>query len=134
MAKLRHVAITVDDMEKTAAFYEQAFEMKRVRESNVAIMLSDGVMSLAIIHSENLNAEGRKGLHHIGFLIDEEMEDAGGKVERSGGTYHGQIKAIGGGPKSERKYRDPNGIHFDIATAEHARRVWCIPAGENAPE
>ncbi|HEX2825114.1 MAG TPA: VOC family protein [Burkholderiales bacterium] len=127
MAKLRHIAITVDDMEQTARFYEQAFDMKRVRQSDVAIMMSDGVMSLAIIHSENINAEGRRGLHHIGFQIDE-MEDAAAKVEGSGGVYHGQIKGVGGGPKSERKYRDPNGIHFDIATAEHVQRVWCIPA------
>ena len=130
MAKLRHIAITVDDMEKTASFYESAFGMKRVRESDVAIMLSDGVMSLAIIHTENPNAEGRRGLHHIGFLIDD-MDTGAAQVEESGAVYHGQIRGIGGGPKSERKYRDPNGIQFDIATAEHARRVWCIPAGEN---
>lgn len=126
MAKLRHVAITVDDMQKTAAFYEQAFELKRVRESEVAIMLSDGTVSLAIIHSNNPNAEGRKGLHHIGFLVDE-MEEGAAKVESSGGVYHGQIRGVGGGPKSERKYRDPNGIAFDVATPEHARKVWCIP-------
>ncbi|MGZ5127646.1 MAG: VOC family protein, partial [Burkholderiales bacterium] len=35
MAKLRHIAITVDDMEKTASFYEKAFELKRVRQSDV---------------------------------------------------------------------------------------------------
>lgn len=127
MAKLRHIAITVDDMEKTAAFYEQAFEMKRVRQSDVAIMLSDGVMSLAIIHTANVNAEGRKGLHHIGFLVDD-MQTGAARVEQSGAVYHGQIKGVGGGPQSERKYRDPNGIHFDVATAEHAQRVWCIPA------
>lgn len=126
MAKLRHIAITVDDMEATASFYEKAFDMKRVRQSDVAIMLSDGVMSLAIIHTQNANAEGRKGLHHIGFLVDD-METSASRVEESGGTYHGQIRNIGGGPKSERKYRDPNGIHFDVATLEHARRVWCIP-------
>ena len=126
MAKLRHIAITVDNMEKTAQFYEQAFEMKRVRQSPVAIMMSDGIMSLAIIHSENQNAEGRKGLHHIGFLVDE-MEAGASRVEESGAVYHGQIKGIGNGPKEERKYRDPNGIHFDVATREHAKRVWCIP-------
>src|SRR5690349_6448771 len=109
MAKLRHIAITVDDMERTAQFYEQAFEMKRVRQSPVAIMLSDGLMSLAIIHSENVNAEGRKGLHHIGFLV-EDMESGSARVEESGAVYHGQIKGIGAGPKEERKYRDPNGI------------------------
>jgi catechol 2,3-dioxygenase-like lactoylglutathione lyase family enzyme len=127
MGKLRHIALSVDDMEKTASFYEKAFDMKRVRQSDVAIMLSDGIVSLAIIHSQNVNAEGRKGLHHIGFLIDD-METGAAKVEASGAAYHGQIKNIGGGPKSERKYRDPNGIPFDIATAEHAHTVWCIPA------
>ena len=127
MAKLRHIALSVDDMEKTAAFYEKAFELKRVRQSDVAIMLSDGIVSLAIISSKNVNAEGRTGLHHIGFLI-EDMETGATRVEESGGTYHGQIRNIGGGPKSERKYRDPNGVAFDIATAEHAQRVWCIPA------
>jgi hypothetical protein len=77
--------------------------------------------------AKNVNAEGRTGLHHMGFLIDD-MQTGAARVEGSGGTYHGQIRNIGGGPQSERKYRDPNGVHFDIATAEHAHRVWCIPA------
>lgn len=128
MAKLRHIALSVDDIEKTARFYEEAFEMKRVRESNVAIMMSDGFISLAIIDAnKNANSGARKGLHHFGFLIDDMDTDAA-KVEQSGGQYFGQIKNIGGGPKSERKYTDPNGVPFDIATAEHARKVWCIPA------
>ena len=128
MAKLRHIAITVDDIQKTAAFYEQAFDMQRVRESSVAVMLSDGVVSLAIIDANrNPNSENRKGLHHVGFLVDE-MEPAVARVEAHGGVYHGQIKGVGGGPKSERKYRDPNGLPCDVATPEHARKVWCIPA------
>lgn len=132
MAKLRHVALNVDDIEKTAQFYENAFEMKRVRQSAVAIMLSDGVVSLAIIDA-NRNAnvkDGRKGLHHVGFLVDD-MDAGAARVEASGGTYHGQILNIGAGPKSERKYRDPDGLVFDIATPEHARTVWCIPADSN---
>jgi catechol 2,3-dioxygenase-like lactoylglutathione lyase family enzyme len=32
MAKLRHVAMVVDDIEKTATFYETAFGLQRVRE------------------------------------------------------------------------------------------------------
>ena len=128
MAKLRHISLSVDDMEKTAQFYEQAFDMKRVRQSNVAIMMSDGVVSLAIIDAnKNANAGAKKGLHHFGFLIDD-IDDAAARVEQSGGKYYGQIKEIGGGPRSERKYTDPDGVPFDIATAEHARKVWCIPA------
>ena len=128
MAKLRHVTLSVDDMEKTAAFYEQAFEMKRVRQSGVAIMMSDGVVSLAIIDANrNANSNAQKGLHHFGFLVDN-IDEAAAKVEQSGGTYAGQIKNIGEGPRTERKYRDPNGVPFDVATPEHARKVWCIPA------
>ena len=71
MAKLRHITLSVDDMEKTAIFHEQAFEMKRVRQSNVAIMMSDGVVSLAIIDAnKNANSGARTGLHHMGFLFD----------------------------------------------------------------
>ena len=103
MAKLRHITLSVDDMEKTAAFYEQAFEMKRVRQSGVAIMMSDGVVSLAIIDANrNANAGARKGLHHMGFLVDN-IDDAVARVEQSGATYAGQIKNIGEGPRTERK-------------------------------
>jgi catechol 2,3-dioxygenase-like lactoylglutathione lyase family enzyme len=58
MAKLRHIAIAVPDIQATAKFYESSFGMHRVRESNVAVMLSDGVMSFAIIDSnKNPNSD-----------------------------------------------------------------------------
>ena len=128
MAKLRHIAIAVPDIQATARFYEASFGMQRVRESDVAVMLSDGLISLAVIDSNrNANAENRSGLHHFGFLV-EDLDQAASQVEASGGRYYGQIRNIGDGPQSERKYRDPNGIDFDIVNAEHARRVWRIPA------
>ena len=43
MARLRHIAMVVEEMEKTAKFYENAFGMKRVRQSDTAIGLADGV-------------------------------------------------------------------------------------------
>jgi len=127
MARLRHIAIAVPDIQAAAKFYETSFGMQRVRESKVAVMLSDGVMSLAIIDSNtNPNAENRVGLHHMGFLV-ENLQEGATRVERNGGKYHSQIKGVGDGPQSERKYRDPNGIDFDIVNADHATRVWCIP-------
>lgn len=127
LGKLRHISLSVKDIEETARFYEQAFGMFRVRQSNVAVMMSDGVISLAIISStKNPNAEEREGLHHMGFLIGE-MEDAAERVLGAGAEYHGQINGVGKGPATERKYRDPNGVVFDIVTREHAERVWCLP-------
>jgi methylmalonyl-CoA/ethylmalonyl-CoA epimerase len=127
MAKLRHVAMVVEEMEKTAQFYEQSFGMKRVRESPTAIGLSDGVVSLVIIHPSNVNMKGeaRRGLHHLGFLIDD-MEEVSSTVEANGAKYHGEILGAGRGPMTERKYLDPNGHMFDITTAEHARETWHI--------
>ena len=44
MAKLRHLALSVQDLEASAKFYEDAFGMERIRQSKVAIILSDGVV------------------------------------------------------------------------------------------
>ena len=48
MAKLRHIAVVVKDLEKAAAFYEKVFELKRVGEEHLemgsGIYLSDGVI------------------------------------------------------------------------------------------
>src|SRR5260221_7708827 len=128
MAKLRHIAMVVEDIETTASFYQQAFGMQRMRQSETAIALSDGTVSLVIISPANINMQGeaRRGLHHIGFLIDD-MEQAATKIEASGGVYHGEILGTGRGPMTERKYLDPNGVMFDITTAEHARNTWRIP-------
>jgi catechol 2,3-dioxygenase-like lactoylglutathione lyase family enzyme len=128
MAKLRHVAMVVEDIEKTASFYEQSFDMKRVRQSETAIALSDGVVSMVIINPSNPNMKGetRRGLHHVGFIIDD-MERVAARVEANGAVYHGEILGTGKGPMTERKYLDPNGSMFDITTGDHARNMWRIP-------
>jgi len=43
MARIRHIALTTKDPEKTAAFYMQAFGMKEVSHSpNGSLHLTDG--------------------------------------------------------------------------------------------
>lgn len=127
MAKLRHVAMVVEEMETTATFYERSFGMKRVRQTATAIGLSDGVVSLVIIHPSNVNMKGetRRGLHHLGFVIDD-MDEAAATVEANGAVYSGEILGSGRGPMTERKYLDPNGQMFDITTARHAKETWHV--------
>jgi catechol 2,3-dioxygenase-like lactoylglutathione lyase family enzyme len=83
MAKLRHVAMQVPDLEKAAAFYEKCFELKRVVKAETeignAIMLSDGVMNLTLLHfpkgtTGGVNGPDWAGLHHIGFIVDDYNE------------------------------------------------------------
>ena len=132
MAKLRHVALSVKNLEASASFYEKAFGMERVRQSDVAIMLSDGVVSLALLHlRSNDNAPDERGpdyigLHHMGFLVDD-VSESSARVEDAGGSYHGQIKNVGSGPEFERKYRDPDGVVLDVTSKEHAKSSWRVP-------
>ena len=133
MAKLRHIALAVRDLEESAKFYENAFGMERVRESDVAVMMSDGVMSLALLYlptNENTEPDerGRQfiGLHHMGFLTDD-MATACAHVEAAGGTFHGHVKNVGVGEGNEAKYLDPNGIVLDVANHLHREKSWCEP-------
>jgi catechol 2,3-dioxygenase-like lactoylglutathione lyase family enzyme len=127
MAKLRHIAMVVEEMEKTALFYEKAFGMQRVRQSETAIGLSDGVVSLVIIHPSNVNMKGddRRGLHHLGFLV-EDVEKESKKVLAVGAVPHGAIINSLSGTESEHKFLDPNGQVFDITSPAYARDVWRV--------
>ena len=54
MGKLRHIAIAVPNTDEAATFYEQAFGLKRVRQSVSAILMSDGVISIVNdLHARN---------------------------------------------------------------------------------
>ena len=120
MAKLRHLAIVVKDMEASAQFYEKIFDMKRAYEvKDRAIYLTDGVMNLAVLAYANINrpgadtADGRHGIHHFGFRV-EDFKETEAQIAAAGGTYCFDL----GDPKGmnyERKFKDPEGILFDIS-------------------
>ncbi|WP_158966954.1 VOC family protein [Chachezhania sediminis] len=122
MGKLRHVAIQVPDLEKAAAFYENVFELKRVgsAESPIgnAISLSDGVVNLTLLHFPEGTVGGKggpdwAGLHHIGFVVDDE-EAADARIKENGGAFFMQLTPYPG-VDAEKKYKDVNGIVFDMA-------------------
>src|SRR5262249_23705363 len=54
MARLRHFAVCVTDLEKAANFYETVFELKRAGREDLdigsAIYLTDGVINLALLN------------------------------------------------------------------------------------
>lgn len=116
---LRHIAISVPDKEKAAKFYEDTFGFKRMSQSAVATRLSDGVMNLTLLQFRNEDDAGDErgmhfvGVHHFGFWVDD-LESSKASIEANGGKYHP-------GPavppeNAEHKFRDPNGIVFDIST------------------
>ena len=54
MARLRHFAVCVNDLDKAAKFYETVFELKRIAREDLeigsAIYMSDGVINLALLN------------------------------------------------------------------------------------
>jgi lactoylglutathione lyase len=110
MAKLRHIAIIVPDPETSAQFFERAFDMKRVGKARRGIYVSDGTVNVALL---KLESEGEKvGLYHFGMWVDD-LAAAEEQAQEAGATY------LAGRPTSpnsfyECKYRDPDGIVFDL--------------------
>ncbi len=124
MAKLRHIAMQVPDLEKAAEFYETVFGMERVAHGDTpfgnAIMLSDGVINMALLNfpegtEGQINGPDWAGLHHIGFVVDDEDETAKA-IEDNGGTYYTRLPDGIPGLQAETKYKDPNGLVFDISS------------------
>ena len=60
MARLRHIAVVVKDLDKAAEFYSQVFEFKKIAREDLeigsAIYMSDGVINMAL-----LNFKGKGG-------------------------------------------------------------------------
>jgi catechol 2,3-dioxygenase-like lactoylglutathione lyase family enzyme len=126
MARLRHVAVVVKDLERAAKFYETVFEMKRAGREDLeigsAIYMTDGVVNMALLNfkgSAGSQASDLKegstfvGAHHFGFQVDDlaatqsRIESAGGKFFFDlGDERHGNF---------ERKFKDPDGVIFDIS-------------------
>jgi lactoylglutathione lyase len=110
MAKLRHIALIVPDPEASARFFEKAFDFKRVGKARRGVYLSDGTVNVALLRIENEHE--KTGIYHFGLWVDD-LAEAEEKATAAGATY------LSGRPTSpdsfyECKYRDPDGIVFDL--------------------
>ena len=74
MARIRHLAILTEDVEKLVNFYTTAFGLKIVQGIGTATYLSDGHINLAIIPIEpERKIEGpqlKPGIYHFGFEVE----------------------------------------------------------------
>ena len=119
--KLRHIAISVPDLEKAAAFYEEAFGFKRETTSDFQIRLSDGVVNISLLNfptdADAGDERGKDyvGLHHIGVWVDD-LAEAGEQVRQAGGTVQSMEDARIEIQNAEIKYRDPFGVVIDVST------------------
>ena len=68
--RIRHIAINVEDLEKTAEYYKKVFGWRKNIGGRGTIYLSDGHLDLALIHTEKYPW----GIHHFGFKVDSVKE------------------------------------------------------------
>ncbi len=116
MARIRHIALVVDDSEKTAAFYTSAFGLKEVfRQKNDetrgqwAIYLTDGYINLAL-----LPIDRPLGLDHFGFAVDD--VHASLETALAAGAVPPARALPRDGRQAETFVRDPHlGIKLDLS-------------------
>jgi catechol 2,3-dioxygenase-like lactoylglutathione lyase family enzyme len=141
-ARIRHIAISVKDIDATADFYEKAFGLKRSPKSEgptaYRVYMSDGEINLALLQYKSevgsglTNSSEFVGIHHFGFQCDD-LEEQQKKIEAAGGEFFFDL----GDPDDddfERKFRDPNGIIFDINWRGWAMTATKVSAPEAATE
>jgi glyoxylase I family protein len=131
MAKIKHIALSTQDVDKTAAFYVNVFGMKEIARiddpGTLGCFLSDGDINLAILNFKNDAVAGTErgkewsGIHHIGFQV-ESLEAITEKLAAAGSEpRHDVNEALGVGPGHERygnvevKYSGPDGVMVDVS-------------------
>jgi lactoylglutathione lyase len=118
-AKLRHVAIAVNNPEKAAQFFENAFGMMRAGNAKRGVYLTDGVMNVALLNFGDEpvpgfeTEKGYEGLIHFGMWVDN-MDQADRQIKEAGGSYMTGRFEKDPNVFYEVKYKTPEGIVFDI--------------------
>jgi catechol 2,3-dioxygenase-like lactoylglutathione lyase family enzyme len=112
MARVKHIAIRTNDVDKTAAFYKEAFGLEQVGLGQSGIYLTDGYLNIAVL-SMRAAVEGetmKLGVDHIGF----EVEDVDATVAK--------IRALGGKALDQRNEAQ----HGDPAKPQSYFEVKCV--------
>ena len=121
MAKLRHIAIAAENPFETAEFYKKAFAFTEVGrkefsnpETSYGVFLSDGTISLAILHFGWDQGHGIdfRGIHHLGFVVDD-LDGVTQDLESMGANcFEKRPKNTLG--YSENKFIGPDKVIFDV--------------------
>ena len=118
MAKLRHNALSVKDVDAARKFFEEAFDMKVAGQAGAGVYMTDGTINIALLGRKGrpLGYEGDEpfyGIDHFGIWVDD-IEAACQKVEAAGATH--VMGESTGSPNTfyEVKYRNPEGVLFDL--------------------
>jgi catechol 2,3-dioxygenase-like lactoylglutathione lyase family enzyme len=131
MPKIKHIALSTQDVDKTAKFYIEVFGMKEVGKVNSpgarGYYLTDGDINLAILNFKNDAVAGVErgkdwsGIHHIGFQV-ESLEAIAERLAAAGAERRDDVnQALGVGQSGHRyanvevKYSGPDKVMLDVS-------------------
>jgi catechol 2,3-dioxygenase-like lactoylglutathione lyase family enzyme len=131
MAKIKHIALSTQDVDRTAKFYIDVFGMKEIARIDGpgarGYYLSDGDINLAILNFKSDAVAGAErgkdwsGIHHIGFQV-ESLEAIAERLAAAGSEPRHDInEALGVGYGREAhgnvevKYIGPDGVTVDVS-------------------
>ena len=160
MARIRHIALVTDDPAKTAEFYKQHFGLtelyRRPGDTGAkGVWLSDGYIYFAVLkHGEPGvpklgpgQTSDLRGLHHIGFYVDDEQATAKSLREANFSPVPMNRPAAEASPMAaisdadNLKYLGPDAVQIDIrsrgwneAISFAMRRYELTPVDEEGPE
>jgi catechol 2,3-dioxygenase-like lactoylglutathione lyase family enzyme len=144
MAKIKHIAISTQDVDATARFYVDVLGLKEIQKLDTknatGYYLSDGNINLAILNFKNDQVAGAErgrgysGIHHIGFQVEDD-ENVKAKLEEANFAPRDDINAaLGIGMDGaqhanvEVKYNAPDGVVIDIS-----HTGWVGTSGDEVP-
>jgi catechol 2,3-dioxygenase-like lactoylglutathione lyase family enzyme len=126
MAKIKHIAIRTHDIEKTAAFYKEAFGLEQVGVGQTGIYLTDGYLNIAILNMRGV-VEGetmKLGVDHVGFQVDD-VEATVEKIRALGGKSLNQRNQAGHDDPSEpRSYFEVKCVAPDEQVIDVSNAGW----------
>jgi catechol 2,3-dioxygenase-like lactoylglutathione lyase family enzyme len=144
MPKIKHIALSTQDVDKTAKFYMDVFGMKQIGKIDSpnarGYYLSDGDLNLAILNFKNDAAAGVErgkewsGIHHIGFQV-ESLEEITGRLAAAGAPPRDDInQALGVGHGGEKRYANVEVKYTgpDNVTVDVSETGWVGTSGFNA--
>ncbi len=131
MPKIKHIALSTQDVDKTAKFYIDVFGMKEIARIDSpgarGYYLSDGDINLAVLNFKNdavagaERGKGFSGIHHIGFQV-ESLEAIAERLAAAGSQPRDDVnEALGVGQGREPhgnvevKYGGPDGVMLDVS-------------------
>jgi methylmalonyl-CoA/ethylmalonyl-CoA epimerase len=102
MAQIKHIAIRTHNVEKTAAFYKEAFELEQVGAAQNGVYLTDGRLNIAILSFRPVvEGESMKlGVDHIGFSVDD-VDATVARIKELGGKALGDRHEVAAGDPSK---------------------------------